>query len=192
MRASARSHRRLFIIEVMGRDQGHIAMEVGLACGAEEVLVPEAPYGAARVSGLSDRLRAAWQRGHQSVIIVVAEGVLTTGWGLAQASGAGPAHDLGVALRGRIGGWEARTTVLGHVQRGAWPTPRTRTLAARLGLKAVDTLVRRIDSGRCPPPQLVGVNAQGQTRMTPVSYPMVRESARAISRARREVERLSY
>jgi 6-phosphofructokinase 1 len=125
IRETAASHERLFLVEVMGRTCGEIALSVGLAGGAEDVLIPEMPTDLLALAG---EIRQSWQRGKRSSIIVVAE------------SGA-QGHSIRLAEEiGRLTGLEPRVCVLGHIQRGGTPTARDRLLASRLGSAAVDIL----------------------------------------------------
>ncbi|MBX6350699.1 MAG: 6-phosphofructokinase [Clostridia bacterium] len=122
IRDTATSHERTFVVEVMGRETGFIALHAGLADGAESIVVPEVGVDA---DGVVERILRGRRRGKLYSIIVVAEGA-TSGYSLAQK------------LRER--GVEARVTVLGHVQRGGAPSAYDRWLAARLGAAAVDLL----------------------------------------------------
>ncbi|MFQ3587114.1 MAG: 6-phosphofructokinase [Fimbriimonadaceae bacterium] len=124
IRDTAYSHERVFVIEVMGRKNGFIAVEAGLAAGAEAILIPEVPYSLVEVC---DRLRAGAARGKRSSIIVVAEG----------AAHAGDVHDFVE----KHTGFEARYVVLGHLQRGGSPTAFDRVLSLRLGAHAVQRLL---------------------------------------------------
>ena len=125
IRDTALSHERLFLVEVMGRTCPDIALCVGLAGGAEDVLLADAAEDIAR---LGEELERSWERGKRWSIVVVAE--------------AGePEHAFRLARElGRHRGLEPRVCVLGHVQRGGSPTARDRILAARLGVAAVDAL----------------------------------------------------
>ncbi|MCD4689880.1 6-phosphofructokinase [bacterium] len=122
LRDTAASHDRIFFIEVMGRNCGALALEVGLAGGAEGILIPEVTPNLER---LSDIIREGRQRGKGSFIIVVAEGALEGG---ATAAAAAVKERTGVSYR---------VSVLGHVQRGGSPTSSDRTLASRMGRAAV-------------------------------------------------------
>lgn len=126
LRDTAASHDRLFLVEVMGRDSGHIALNVGVAGGAEAILIPEREVDAAAVA---DALVAAERRGKTSSLVVVAEGAFPGG-----------AMALQRALQERTG-FEVRTSILGHVQRGGSPSTRDRVLASRLGFMAVAGLL---------------------------------------------------
>ncbi len=125
LRDTAASHDRLFLIEVMGRRAGHIALAVGVAGGAEVILVPEAPLPAAEVT---EMLLKAEARGKTSSIVVVAEGAYEGG-----------AASLQKAIEASCG-FEVRTVILGHTQRGGSPNARDRVLASRLGFHAVRAL----------------------------------------------------
>lgn len=125
LRDTAASHERLFLVEVMGRRAGHIALHVGVAGGAEAILVPEAPLPP---NDVADLMVKAEQRGKTSSIIVVAEGAYDGG-----------AATLQHAIEARCG-YEVRTVILGHTQRGGSPGTRDRVLASRLGFHAVRAL----------------------------------------------------
>jgi len=126
LRDTAASHDRLFLVEVMGRNSGHIALNVGVAGGAEAILIPERN---ADVGAIADSLVAAERRGKTSSIVVVAEGAFPGG-----------ALALQEAIEARSG-FEVRTSILGHIQRGGTPTTRDRVLASRLGFMAVEGLI---------------------------------------------------
>jgi 6-phosphofructokinase 1 len=126
IRDTAASHERLFLVEVMGRTSGDIALGVGVAGGAEDVLVPELTENLDTVAA---ELRKSWERGKRSSIIVVAE-----------AGVQGRVFRLAERIRARTG-LEPRVCVFGHIQRGGTPTARDRILASRLGSAAVDILV---------------------------------------------------
>jgi 6-phosphofructokinase 1 len=134
------SHERIMLLEVMGRDAGHIAMAAGIAGGADIVLLPEVRW---RLSNIVHRIAALRHSGRTSALIVVAEaaGQSDESEGI---SGNPPAHaGIGAWLAHRltsVTGAEARATVLGHVQRGAMPTAEDRLLAAAFGVRAVDLL----------------------------------------------------
>jgi 6-phosphofructokinase 1 len=125
LRDTAASHSRIFFVEVMGRNAGFLALDSAIGGGAEEVIIPEEICD---IDTICDRLRAGLQRGKESSIIVVAEGD--------ELGGAVPiATRFAEAL-----GLEAKTTILGHIQRGGSPTARDRVLASRLGAAAVQAL----------------------------------------------------
>jgi 6-phosphofructokinase 1 len=127
LRDTAASHDRLFLVEVMGRHAGHIALHVGVAGGAEAILIPEAPLSAQEVA---EMIVAAEKRGKSSSIIVVAEGAYPGG-----------ARELQRVVQ-EVSGYEIRSVILGHTQRGGTPTTRDRVLASRLGFHAVRALTR--------------------------------------------------
>jgi len=124
IRDTASSHERTFIIEVMGRDAGDIALWSGLAGGAETILIPEENYD---MKDIVERLRKGNERGKKHSIIIVAEGV---------TSGNKFAEELKDAFN-----IETRVSVLGHIQRGGSPTASDRVLASRLGARAVELLM---------------------------------------------------
>lgn len=124
VRDTAYSHERVFVIEVMGRRNGFIALEAGLAGGAEAILIPEVPYS---LLDMCTALKTAAERGKKSNIIVVAEG-------------AARASDIKVFIE-RNTGFEARYLVLGHMQRGGTPTAFDRVLGLRLGAFAANRLI---------------------------------------------------
>ncbi|MGE5370901.1 MAG: 6-phosphofructokinase [Solirubrobacterales bacterium] len=123
IRDTATSHERIFIIEVMGRESGQIALAAGLAGGAESILVPELPFD---IHEIVDRINQGIARGKLHSIIVVAEGCCS---GLS----------LGKEIE-RLSRHETRVTVLGHTQRGGTPTAIDRNLASRMGARAVEWL----------------------------------------------------
>lgn len=133
------SHERVMVLEVMGRDAGHIAIAAGIAGGADVVLIPEVRWRLERVMAHIAALRA---EGRTSALVVVAE---AAGHADEAADAAADAPDRGVGewLAKRLAkatGAEARATVLGHVQRGAMPTAEDRLLASALGVRAIDVL----------------------------------------------------
>jgi 6-phosphofructokinase 1 len=125
LRDTASAHERVFVVEVMGRSSGAIALAAGLAGGAEAVLIPEvAPdYGA-----ICDRLKKSRDRGKRHSLVVAAEG----------AGGAKPVADAIAAGTG----FEVRMTILGHLQRGGPPSAADRILGGQLGCQAVRTLAQ--------------------------------------------------
>jgi 6-phosphofructokinase 1 len=124
IRDTATSHERTFIIEVMGRDAGDIALCAGLAGGAETILIPEAGYS---MDEIAERLKKGHERGKKHSIIVVAEGV---------CSGVEFAKQVKEATN-----FDTRVSVLGHMQRGGSPTAFDRVLASRLGAYAVELIL---------------------------------------------------
>lgn len=137
LRDTAASHERVFVIEVMGRRAGHIALDVAIAGGAEEVFLPEDDRKDMRE--LITALRQSEERGKKSSIIIVAEGYEGGGQGVAEAI----SRETGV---------DTRLTVLGHIQRGGSPVSSDRVLASRLGEAAVHALMEGksgVMVGRC-------------------------------------------
>ncbi len=129
IRDTASSHGRLFLVEVMGRSSGMLAVHTALACGAEAVLYPESPEDS--YENLVSQLNASWLRGKRSSIVVVAEGD-TVGRAMAVGERLKRDHEL-----------DLRVVVLGHVQRGGSPSAIDRIWGSRWGCEAV----RRLDRG---------------------------------------------
>lgn len=128
IRDTASSHNRLFFVEVMGRDVGHIALNVGVGAGAEEILIPEEDLGLDR---LLESLRRSKQSGKSSSIVVVAEG---------DKIGKN-VFELKDYVDENMAEYETRVSVLGHMQRGGSPSCFDRVLASRMGVKAVESLL---------------------------------------------------
>ena len=128
IRDTANSHNRLFLVEVMGRDAGDIALNAGIGAGAEEILIPEQNMGKER---LIESLRKSKKTGKTSSIVVVSEGdqIGKNIFGLAKY------------IEDKLKGYEVRVTVLGHVQRGGSPSCYDRVIASRMGVAAVDALL---------------------------------------------------
>lgn len=124
IRDTATSHENTFIVEVMGRDAGDIALWSGLAAGAESVLIPEEDWS---IDDIVERLERGAARGKRHSIIILAEGVM-------------PGEELAKLLEERTG-IKIRASVLGHIQRGGAPSARDRVLAGRFGAKAVEVLL---------------------------------------------------
>ena len=130
IRDTASSHDRLFFIEVMGRDAGHIALNAGVGAGAEEILIPEENLGLER---LLESLNRSKQSGKASSIVIVAEG---------DKSGKN-VFELKDYVEKNMPEYDVRVSVLGHLQRGGSPSCFDRVLASRMGVKAVETLLER-------------------------------------------------
>ncbi len=153
IRQTAAALGRIFIVETMGAESGQIAAHVGLASGAEEVLVPEhGDYSEADLKELADRLRDRSEQTRSSLVIA-AEGATFSGAVQTPTKRAGSLLER--LLRERMPrGTQIRTTILGHLQRGALPTATTRALAAEAGVLAIDTVydhcrrISRADSAR--------------------------------------------
>lgn len=128
IRDTANSHNRLFLVEVMGRDAGDIALNAGIGAGAEEILIPEQDLGRDR---LIASLKRSKKSGKSSSIVVVAEGD-QIGKNIIE---------LADYIRENLDQYEVKVTVLGHIQRGGTPSCYDRVLASRLGVGAVDALL---------------------------------------------------
>ncbi|MGO3236704.1 MAG: 6-phosphofructokinase [Psychroflexus halocasei] len=128
IRDTASSHDRLFMIEVMGRDAGDIALNSGIGAGAEEILIPEEDRG---IEHLLESLHKSRKSGKTSSIVVVAEGD-QIGQNINQ---------LSEDIQENLPEYEVKVTVLGHIQRGGSPSCYDRVLASRLGVSAVDALM---------------------------------------------------
>ena len=126
IRDTATSHNRLFLIEVMGRDAGFIALNSGIASGAEEILIPEEDHSVEKLMG---SLENSGRAGKSSSIVVVSEGEKIGG-----------VIELGRAVEESFPEYEVKVTVLGHIQRGGKPSCSDRVLASRLGVAAVEKL----------------------------------------------------
>ncbi|RXG15896.1 6-phosphofructokinase [Leeuwenhoekiella aestuarii] len=128
IRDTASSHNRLFFVEVMGRDVGHIALNAGVGAGAEEILIPEENLGLDR---LLESLLRSKASGKTSSIVVVAEGDKT----------GKNVFELKDYVDENLEGYDVRVAVLGHMQRGGSPSCYDRVLASRMGVKAVESLL---------------------------------------------------
>ena len=128
IRDTAISHDRLFFVEVMGRDAGHIALNSGIAIGAQEILVPEHNIG---IQGLIQSLKDSKKNGKTSSIVVVAEGDKT----------GKNVFDLAKKVEQEFPKYEIRVSVLGHMQRGGSPSCFDRVLGTKMGVTAVESLL---------------------------------------------------
>jgi ATP-dependent phosphofructokinase / diphosphate-dependent phosphofructokinase len=141
LHATAESHERVMIVEVMGHYAGWIALYSGVAGGGDVILLPEIPY---RIEVIADKLHDRWRRKRNFAIVVAAEGARPIGGEMifkAQEEGREPrlggiAERLAIDLY-RASGYETRSLVLGHLQRGGQPTPADRLLATRFGAAAI-------------------------------------------------------
>jgi 6-phosphofructokinase 1 len=124
IRDTATSHERTFVVEVMGRNNGFIALEAGLAGGAESILIPERPFD---YNDICERLLKGYRRGKLHSIIVVAEG-------------AADGMEVGRKIK-ECTELETKVIILGHLQRGGAPSAADRVLASRMGSKAVELLM---------------------------------------------------
>jgi 6-phosphofructokinase 1 len=128
IRDTAASHNRLFFVEVMGRDAGFIAAHAGLASGALAVLIPEREM---TIDQLLDRLSESRRQNKTSSIVIVAEG-----------GKSGNATEIAQQVQDRMSYYETKVTILGHIQRGGSPSCFDRNLASRLGVAAVEHLLK--------------------------------------------------
>jgi phosphofructokinase-like protein len=150
LQPTAASHSRVMVLEVMGRDAGHIALAAGIAGGADVILIPEIPY---RIETIRGKIEALKRGGRNFALVVVAEAVQTEDGqriGVGQSGGALRYGGIGAYLAERIAqatGAETRVTVLGHVQRGSMPSWIDRMLASAFAVHAVD-LIAAGKSGR--------------------------------------------
>jgi 6-phosphofructokinase 1 len=128
IRDTASSHNRLFLVEVMGRDAGHIALNAGIGAGAEEILIPEENLGLER---LLESLQKSKASGKSSSIVVIAEG---------DKIGKN-VFELKDYIEENLPEYDIRVSVLGHMQRGGSPSCFDRVLARRLGVKAVESII---------------------------------------------------
>ena len=129
LKVTALSHERAFLIEVMGRDCGYLALMAGIAGGTEAIAIPEVETNP---EALANELRRAYERGQAHALVVVAEGATYNAEALA---------DYFKEHHERLG-FDLRVTTLGHVQRGGAPSAYDRLLATRLGADAVERLTR--------------------------------------------------
>lgn len=189
LHTTAAAHRRIMVVEVMGRYAGWIALHAGVGGGADVVLIPEIPFDVGKVA---ERIHQRDGWGVKFTIVVVAEGAKPKG---GEASIAEAAHGQYVERLGGIGhklaaqlealtGKEARTVVLGHLQRGGTPTSYDRVLATRFGARAV-SLAKRGDFGKMVashPPDIVPISLSevvGRTKTVPLSHDLI-QTARAV------------
>lgn len=132
IRDTADSHDRLFVIEVMGRDAGYIALHSGIATGAEHILIPERKTD---IEELIDSLQEKGRRNKLVNLVVVAEG-----------DGFGGADEVAKIVKERIPSSDTRVCILGHIQRGGMPTCFDRLIASRMGYSAVECLLEGRDN----------------------------------------------
>lgn len=141
LQPTAASHDRVMVLEVMGRDAGHIALSAGISGGADAILIPEIPWS---VEGLGQKIRNVRDGGRNFALVIVAEAArLPDGETIGRKRDdggirlGGIGHRVGALIEDATGA-ETRVTVLGHVQRGGAPTPRDRLFASAFGVRAVD------------------------------------------------------
>ena len=141
LQPTAASHSRVMVLELMGRDAGHIALWSGIAGGADVILIPEIPY---KLAAITEKLEQLKKRGRNFALVVVAEAVTAIhggGAGATQTYG-GIGQYIGAEIA-RLTGAETRVTVLGHVQRGGTPEPGDRVIASAFGVHAVDLIAEK-------------------------------------------------
>ena len=183
LHTTAEAHRRILVVEVMGRYAGWIALHAGMAGGADAILIPEIPFD---ISIVAERLRDRDKWGARFSIVVAAEGAFQKGGAHTLIEGA---HDAHMERLGGIGaqvcealaretGKQTRSVVLGHLQRGGAPTSFDRVLATRFGAKAVE-LIRRGEFGvmvASDPPDIVARRLEeivGKTKTVPLDYDLL-------------------
>jgi len=144
LQPTAASHSRLMVLEVMGRDAGHIALSAGIAGGADVILIPEIPADLQAVAAHLDGLKAG---GRNFALAVVAEAVKDEGGrSVTGASAGGGYGGIGQVVARRLTeltGWESRVTILGHLQRGGSPGARDRLMAQVFAAHAIELIVAR-------------------------------------------------
>lgn len=127
IRDTAASHDRLFLVEVMGKDAGFIALRSGVGVGAESILIPEKET---HMADLISVLKKGWERKKTSSVVIVAEG-----------DDAGGALKVAELVKKNVPEYDTRVTILGHIQRGGSPSAMDRVLASRLGNAAVKSIL---------------------------------------------------
>lgn len=184
LHTTAQSHHRVMIIEVMGHRAGWIALYAGVAGGGDIILIPEIAY---RIESVVDKVKDRNRRGRRFSIVVIAEGAKPAGGDIVVkkivAKSADPVRlgGIGFVLQEQVEkatGTESRTVVLGHLQRGGWPTAADRVLATQLGSHAMELIIRG-ETGR-----MVAVHgrditdvpleiAAGGPRTVPLDHPLI-------------------
>jgi 6-phosphofructokinase 1 len=190
LHVTAEAHHRVIVVEVMGRYAGWIALYSGVAGGADVILIPEIPYNLEKVA---ERIKARDKMGARFSIVVAAEGAKPVGGAatvLKAAAGAYVERLGGVAAKvaaelETLTGKEARSVVLGHLQRGGAPTAFDRILATRFGAAAVECLMKGTFDHMVAfhPPNIVPVplaDVVGKTRTIPADFDVIR-TARAMN-----------
>jgi 6-phosphofructokinase 1 len=183
LHTTAEAHRRILVVEVMGRYAGWIALHAGMAGGADAILIPEIPFD---ISIVAARLRDRDKWGAKFSIVVAAEGAFPKGGSHTLIEVAHETHQErlgGVGAQvcealARETGKQTRSVVLGHLQRGGAPTSFDRVLATRFGAKAVE-LIRRGQFGvmvASAPPDIVARplnEVVGRTKTVPLDYDLL-------------------
>jgi 6-phosphofructokinase 1 len=189
LHTTAEAHKRIMVVEVMGRNAGWIALQGGIAGGADVILMPEIPYHLDRVAAAIKRRESF---GAKFSIVVVAEGAKPVGGQVTLREEARPGYverlgGIGIVVAEQLEkmtGREARCVVLGHLQRGGGPTAFDRVLATRFGGAAVE-LIRRGAFGKMVannPPDIVPIplaDVVGRTKTVPLDSDLLK-TARAI------------
>ncbi len=143
LQPTAASHDRVMILEVMGRDAGHIALNAGIAGGADVILIPEIPYS---MEAISKKIQSVKENGRNFALVIVSEAVKDISGEVLQkefSDGQKRLGGIGDYLGDKIAeatGSETRVTVLGHIQRGGQPTYHDRMIATAFGVRAVDLI----------------------------------------------------
>jgi 6-phosphofructokinase 1 len=171
--SSADAHNRIMILEVMGRDAGHIALHAGIAAAADVVLLPEIPFS---YDAIEARVRERQLLGRNALLMVIAEGAHEKGKAQAYKESNGVKMLGGISHRvaaeiGKRTGVDVRVTILGHIQRGGTPNAIDRVLASMMGTHAVE-LVARKKFGR--------IVAVSKGRLTDFPYAKVEDSRRLV------------
>jgi phosphofructokinase-like protein len=183
LHTTAEAHRRIMVVEVMGRHAGWIALHAGVAGGADVILIPEIPYD---FEAIARSIRERDERGARFSIVVVAEGARPTDGSVSilEAAHGGHAERLGGAglycatRLGPLTNKETRYVVLGHLQRGGAPTAFDRTLATRFGGTAVQLLLQGVYGQMVAnhPPDIVPIPLEavvGKTKTVPLDYDLL-------------------
>jgi ATP-dependent phosphofructokinase / diphosphate-dependent phosphofructokinase len=183
LHTTAEAHRRIMVVEVMGRHAGWIALHAGVAGGADVILIPEIPYDFEKVA---QSIRERDKRGARFSIVVVAEGarpkdgtvsILAAAHG-GYAERLGGAGNYCASRLGQLTEKETRYVVLGHLQRGGAPTAFDRTLATRFGGKAMQLLLHGVYGKMVAnhPPDIVPIplgEVVGKTKTVPLDYDLL-------------------
>ena len=183
LHTTAEAHRRIIVVEVMGRNAGWIALHSGVAGGADVILIPEIPYD---LEAVAQCIKERDRLGARFSIVVIAEGARPKDGqvSLIQAATVGHPERLGGAALAcatalePLAGKEARHVVLGHLQRGGAPTAFDRTLATRFGGKAVELILRGVFGKMVAnhPPDIVPIplgEVVGKTKLVPLDYDLI-------------------
>ncbi len=142
---TALSHKRVMVVEVMGRDVGHLALSSGIASGADVILIPEIPYD---INSVAKKINDIYKSGRSYAVVVCSEAAITKEGtqsfvsqkeAFASKKYGGVGNIIGEAIE-KLTGHETRVTILGHIQRGGYPTPLDRIIASAFGVRAVDLL----------------------------------------------------